>query len=41
MHKGVEIHPALNASNDILDLFPDYENIGMIESRIPELQKGN
>jgi hypothetical protein len=37
MHKGVEIHPALNAPKDIEKLFPDFGNLGLIESRIQEL----
>ncbi len=37
MDKGVEIHPALKASGEIGKLFPDYANLGLIESRIQEL----
>jgi hypothetical protein len=40
MDKGVEIHPALNASKEVGNIFPDYKNIGLIESRIPELASG-
>ena len=37
MDKGVEIHPALNAPKEVEDLFPDFEHLGLIESRIQEL----
>jgi len=40
MDKGVEIHPALNASKAIENMFPDYSNIRLIESRIQELGTG-
>jgi hypothetical protein len=40
MDKGVEIHPALNASKEIGNLFPDFGNIALIESRIQELGTG-
>ena len=40
MDKGVEIHPALKASDEIGKLFPDYTNLGLIESRIKELNTG-
>ena len=40
MDKGVEIHPALNASNEVGNMYPDYTNIRLIESRIHELGTG-
>jgi hypothetical protein len=40
MDKGVEIHPALKAPGEIGKLFPDYANLGLIESRIPALGAG-
>jgi hypothetical protein len=40
MDKGVEIHPALKAPGEIEKLFPDYANLGLIESRIQELGAG-
>jgi hypothetical protein len=40
MDKGVEIHPALNASKEVGNMFPDYTNIRLIESRIHELGTG-
>jgi len=40
MDKGVEIHPALNASKAVGNMFPDYSNISLIESRIQELGTG-
>jgi len=41
MGKGVEIHPALKAPAEIGKLFPDYANLGLIESRIQELGARN
>lgn len=40
MDKGVEIHPALTAPKEVGNLFPDYKNLGLIESRIQELGTG-
>ncbi len=40
MDKGIEIHPALNASKEVGNLFPDYKNIGLIESRVQALGTG-
>jgi hypothetical protein len=40
MDKGVEIHPSLNASKEVGNLYPDYRNIRLIESRIQELGSG-
>jgi hypothetical protein len=40
MDKGIEIHPALNASKEVGILFPDYKNIGLIESRVQALGTG-
>jgi len=40
MDKGVEIHPALNATKAVGNMFPDYSNIRLIESRIQELGTG-
>jgi hypothetical protein len=40
MDKGVEIHPALNASKEVGNMFPDFSNIRLIESRIQELGSG-
>ncbi len=40
MDKGVEIHPALNASKAVGNMFPDYSNIRLIESRIQKLGTG-
>lgn len=40
MDKGVEVHPALNASTEVESMFPDYGNIRLIESRIKELGSG-
>ncbi len=40
MDKGVEIHPALNACNEVGNMYPDYTNIRLIESRIHELGTG-
>jgi hypothetical protein len=40
MDKGVEVHPALSASKEVGDMFPDYGNIRLIESRIKELGSG-
>ena len=40
MDKGVQIHPALDASKDVESLFPDYNNIAFIESRVQELGSG-
>ena len=40
MDKGVEIHPSLNASKEVGNMYPDYTNIRLIESRIHELGTG-
>jgi hypothetical protein len=40
MDKGVEVHPALSASKEVGNMFPDYGNIRLIESRIKELGSG-
>jgi len=40
MDKGVEIHPALSASKEVGNMYPDYTNIRLIESRIHELGTG-
>lgn len=35
--KGAEIHPALNAPENVKNLFPDTKNIATIESKIKKL----
>lgn len=41
INRGAEIHPALNTPEDSKNLFPDYNKIDLIESKIKLLEEDN
>lgn len=41
IHRGTEIHTALSSPENVSNLFPDYKNMVLIESKVKKLDKGN
>jgi hypothetical protein len=37
IEKGAEIHPALNAPENVSNLFPNFKNLGLVESKIKQI----
>ena len=37
IEKGAEIHPALNAPEQVSNLFPNFKNLGLVESKIKQI----
>ncbi|MEQ8561190.1 MAG: hypothetical protein RID18_06750, partial [Cytophagales bacterium] len=41
INKGLEIHPSLNTPEQVSNLFPDFKNLNLIESRTKLLNNDN
>jgi hypothetical protein len=39
IEKGAEIHPALNAPEDVKNLFPNFKKLGLVESKIKQISE--
>ena len=39
--RGAEIHPALNTPENVANLFPDKNNLGLVQSKIKQLSENN